>query len=318
MSGGGSQKTETTNKLSKEQRKLLGLAIPGIEDVANNTPQIYPDSAIAQFTPLQQQSQTAAVDAAVNTVDPLVQGAAATNQNLTQAGLSGGVGGLGDLIAGNSAAQPASDFITSGAVLDPSSNPFLAQTAGAAVSELGKGLQEQVLPGIRGGAQTAGQVGSSRQGIAEGRAIDSFFTQAGNATSNIFSEGYGQGLDALTGQLNNTRDNAGAASTSLLNAGQGALDQTGNMANLALLPSQILGAVGTQQQGIDQLQLSEASNNFMLEQMMPFLISQDIANLAFGAPGGSTTSTASGGGGIDPLQAILGIGSTLMGLPPIF
>jgi len=75
-------------------------------------------------------------------------------------------------------------------------------------------LQRQILPGIRGNAISAGQFGSSRQGIAEGLALSDYSKQATNAAqqlglaniaattgaqSNAFSQGQDRALSALQG-----------------------------------------------------------------------------------------------------------------------
>ena len=62
--------------------------------------------------------------------------------------------------------------------------------------------------------------------------------------------------------------------------------------------------------------LTEEANNFMLEQLMPFLIAQDVANLAFGIPGGSTISTSTQKNpGPSPIDIILGVASIATGSP---
>lgn len=311
--GGGNKTVETTQNLSPEQQKLLSLAMPAATDIAKNTPTLPQGSQIADFTPLQTAGQAGAVGAAGN-IDNLVQGTIGANSAVAGQGLTSGFQGLENLISGFQGSGNMEDFITSGAVLDPSSNPFLQRTADAAVGTLGRELTQEVLPAVRGGAQTAGQVGSSRQGIVESLGIQDFMRQAGDTSANIFSTGYGQGLDALTGQLSGQRTAATAASGQLLNAGQDALGQAPTLANLSLLPSQVLSQVGGQQQALNQLMLSDDSNRFMLEQMLPFMISQDIANMASGIPGGSTTAATTGGGS-SALQTILGIGSMIAGLP---
>lgn len=142
--------------------------------------------------------------------------------------------GLSPFIQG---AQGAGQFLTSTDLLSPESNPFLAQTAQAAIRPIFQNLTESILPSIRSGAIGAGQFGSSRQGIAEGIASRGALQTAGDVSSNIFSQAYGQGLGALQGGL-------------------GLAPQT---AALSLLPGQIQQGIGEQQrlapfQQLQQLQ----------------------------------------------------------------
>src|SRR5262245_22490583 len=138
--------TQTTVQLTPEQKKLIGLGLPKLEEVAGKSAtQIMPQySQVAPFTPAQEAGQQLALQTAPQ-----------------QASV---VGSAGD----------ASTRLTGGQYLDPASNPALrniqstieANTRGAVDK-----LLTQALPAIRSGAQLAGGFGGSRQGIAEGQAI---------------------------------------------------------------------------------------------------------------------------------------------------
>ena len=84
---------------------------------------------------------------------------------------------------------------------DPQANPFFASTAQALINPLADTLQQQILPGIDSGAVQAGQVGSSRQGIAQGNAINSFNRAASDALAKFGSNAFGQGLNTFTQTL---------------------------------------------------------------------------------------------------------------------
>ena len=304
-----SQTSETTTvqELSPEQQQLINLSLPAVQDIANNTPQLFPGSSIAGFTDAQVAGQNAALNATSGTISPMITGALQGFQDLQQFAIPAGAGSLATAAGGASASTGARDFLLSGAALDPSSNPYLARTADAAIGSLSDSLLTDILPGIRRGAQTAGQVGSSRQGIAEGLAIRDFQDRAGDVSAGIYSQGYDQGLDAMGSAFGQTLNAAGSAGESLLSQGTRSLFATPDLANLSLLPSQVLSAVGGQQQLMNQAMLSEEASRYMQEQLMPFLISQDIANMAFAMPGGSTTSTATNP--INPLELLLsGVG----------
>lgn len=309
MSGGGGQSTTTVQELSDEQKELLSLVLPAATDITENPPTQFPGSTIAGFDPLQVQAQDNAVRTAVGGVQPLVDQTIASHKDLQKTALPGGVEGLNTLIGGADAAKGAQDFFLSGAALDPGSNPALQKSASSAVGALSDSLLEDVLPGIRRGAQTAGQVGSSRQGIAEGQAIGDFQQQAGQITSDMFSKAFDTGLNTTQKALGDTLGVAGDSSKALLGEGVRSLFAAPELSELALLPSNVLSAVGGQRQALDQKRLSEEANRFMTDQLMPFLVAQDVADIAFGAPGGSTRANTSGGGG--------GVGDILGGLIPL-
>ena len=54
-SGGGDSKTTTKVQFSPEQRRLIDLTQPIFEQFAQTPPQLFPQSGIAPFTPLQQE-----------------------------------------------------------------------------------------------------------------------------------------------------------------------------------------------------------------------------------------------------------------------
>jgi hypothetical protein len=259
-SGGGSTQT-VTQQLAPEQQQLLDLVIPAATQFAQNPPSLFPGSAIAPQSGLEQQ---------------------AGDQVVRQARTA--VPGIAD-----SAAQ-GSNFLTSGAALFPSTNPALADTIAGATRPIFQGLTEQVLPNIRGEAQTAGQFGGSRQGIAEGLASRGALDAAGTTAARISNEAFQNALKAQVGAL------ATAPQTAALQfAGPDAI-----------------GGVGAQGRLFDQAFLSEEANRFITEQMLPFLAAQQVAQLAFGFPGGSSTSTITptgggvGGGGGGSTRSAIG------------
>jgi hypothetical protein len=148
-----------------------------------------------------------------------------TTSPLEQQGQQAAVDYAGQLNPQLQAAQGAQQFLTSPNILSPESNPYLAQTAKAATSPIMQALMEQILPNIRSGAVGAGGYGGSRQGIAEGIAGRGALQQIGDTTANIYSQAYGQGLNAM----------------------QGGLQAAPQTAALGLLPSQIMQQVGQEQ-----------------------------------------------------------------------
>lgn len=192
---------------------------------------------------------------------------------------SGGQAGLA-----NSGAA-ANQFLTSGAVLDPNRNPGIAGAINAAFQPITRNYETNVLPGIRQDFITAGGYGGSRQGIAEGLATQGYFDTLGNTAANIINPAYQAGLNAFTQGIQNVP----TLQESLLAA-----------------PTTISG-VGEQRRQLSQQQLSEQAQRYLSEQILPFSVAQDIAALAFGIGGGS--STAKSQVNPDPLSQILGVAS---------
>jgi hypothetical protein len=266
-SGGGSSTTTTKLELSPEQQQLFNLALPALTEFAGNPPQAFPGQTVAGFDPAQLAGQQTLVNQA--------QG------NLTN---------LGD-----SALQASQFFLGPG--LDPLTNPFLQSAISAAVQPLFQGLTQSALPAVRGEANTVGQVGSSRQGIAEGLAIQGTQQTAGNVAAGLANQGFQTAMEAGIRAL-------------------GLAPQTGG---LLLQPGGILSAVGAERQGQEQREIDAEVNKFLQEQLLPFLSAKEIASIAFGIPNqSSTASGTTSGGGISPIQGALGGAATGAAIGSLF
>jgi hypothetical protein len=255
------QKSTTSFQPSKEQQQLLTPAMGYLQDFAQQGVQLPTETGIADFNPTQ---------------------LAAQGQALGAAGQQNALAGQG---------MGFSDWLFSGAALDPNSNPALQATIDASTRPIFEGLMERVMPQIRSEARTTGNMGSSRQGIAEGLASREASRAAGDTGSRIAYQGYQSGLDAM-------------------------------MRNLGLLPQTLgamtagaatTGAVGDAQYGLEQGRLTEEQSRYMQQQLMPLSIGQELLAAMGAIPGGTMTSKTSGGGG-SPFSQILGAGSTLLGM----
>lgn len=105
------------------------------------------------------------------------------------------------------------------------------------------------------------------------------------------------------------------------NAAIGTIANFPDLLNAMMLPAQAVEAVGTQQQQQQQALLSEQAQRFMAEQLLPFSVAQDIAALAFGIPGGSTTTTSTAQQGKQQqstLQTVGQVAGTLASIAAIF
>lgn len=241
-------KTTQTNevKLSPEQQELFELAFPFAQQYAGNPAQLYQGQTIADFNATEVAGQQAAVGAATG-----------AGQQLANAG------------------SQASQFLLNPSILSPDSNPWLRQQGDAVADTLSRQLTESALPAIRSGTSVASgpySGGSSREGIAQGLAIDRTSRSTGDALASLYGGAYQAGLSSMGDAL---RTNP------LTQASQ-------------LFGSQVLGQVGGQQRGMEQAKLDEASRLFTLEQQLPFLQASDILSLMNALPGGKGVSTVAG------------------------
>lgn len=127
---------------------------------------------------------------------------------------------LNAIAEGNLAAtQKASDFLLDPAMLSPDNNPWMEQYANAARQGMQDDFMREIMPALSGAATTAGQVGSSRAGIAQGIAAGDLSRDMSTLTADIYNTGYGNQLNALTRAYGDTIGVAGQAGSSLLDAG---------------------------------------------------------------------------------------------------
>lgn len=264
--GGGTQKSETTFELSPEQRWFLEQAKPWFEKFAANPPTVDPRSGITPFNELQEQGQRMAL---------------------------GAVPGMSRLAG---AAGAGNEFLTSGAVLRPETNPALQAHMTGVTNQLTRGATEGLLPALRSGYSTdAADFSSSRKDIGEHLIGSDTLRQIGDTNANIANTAYGQGLDAMT---------------------QG-MALAPNVQSMQLAPGLVTAGVGQQQQSMEQALLSEALAKTREQQMLPASIGKEFLAALGAIPGGTTTSTTETPGA-SPLQTILGMGSLFTGIVPFF
>jgi len=280
--GGGESHTTTTQELSPEQRALIAPVIPIAQRYLANPPSLYPKSGIAPFNPLQQQAQQMTVSAA--------------NSMLPQ--LNKLPGQVNSINAGYAAMAPQysklmgqNDFLTSGAVLRPESNPALQGAIEAASRPTIDNFNNSILPGLKSDALTAGGFGGTRQGIGEGLAAKGATQTIGDIAARMANENYQAGLGAMTQGFGNA-NNLLAGQQGALSGQQNLAQNTGNILSQTLLPAQLKESVGAQQGAMQQAQLSEQVQKYVNQQMIPFSAAQDVAAMAFGMPGGTTNSTS--------------------------
>lgn len=256
-----SSTTTSSVQLSPEQKQLLAGATPYVQKFAQNGVTLPTGSQVAPFNATQLQAQNQVL----------------TNAPKQQSGADTGLS--------------ASNWLLSGAALDPNSNPALRGTIDAATRPLFENLTQVALPQIRSDALGTGNMGSSRQGIAEGLAIKGTQDAAGDAASKIAFQGYNAGLDSMNRAL-------------------GALPGTIDTQNQSALS---IGAVGDVNQQQQQAVLDEAKNKYIQQQMLPLEIGKELVNLVGAIPSAGATNTA-----ITPgpslFQNLLGAGLTAASL----
>lgn len=253
--------TTTRVELSPEQRELYALAMPGFREYAANPPARYQGPTTAGFDPWQVQAQDTAL------------GAVGAQQTLA-----------------NNAAS-ASNFLTSGEVFSPASNPHLSGAIDAAVRPLYENLTYNALPNIRGEAVKTGNFGSTRQGIAEGMAVNSTQQAAGDTAAKMSNANYQAGLDSMLK----------------------ALSLTPQTQQTQLAPSLTMSGVGDVRQQQAQTELNANIAGFNYDQLLPFMAARDIAAIASGMPSAGATSSSPNATS-NPIMQGLGLGMTGLSL----
>jgi hypothetical protein len=185
-------------------------------------------------------------------------------------------------------------YLSSGAFLDPGSNPYVQNAVRAATAPIFQDLSERTLPAqmATGAAGSGVNYGGSREGIAEGLDVQGAQRAAGQTGANIMNTALGQGLTATNQAIGQAPTTAGSLA----------------------LPGATLGAVGSEQQQQFQNWLNSQNASQMFQQLLPLFKAQAMTQGAGALPGGSATTT--GQSNTDPglFQDILGLGSTAGGL----
>ena len=160
-----------------------------------------------------------------------------------------------------------------GRAINVDSNPQLQQAIMAAQRPL---VQQFASAGgpmstIRSNAASTGNVGGSRQGIAEGLAMQGLQQQMGDISSKMSSDAYYKGLDAANESVKN----------------QGLLSM------LAMMPSQAMGAIGQQQEGYQANQNAFNANVRRSRDLGPYDFLNNMASIANGNTSAAQSTTSS-------------------------
>jgi hypothetical protein len=292
-SSGTAQSTSTQN-LTPEQQALVSQAMGGFNQFAGSATPVLPGGAgIAGFTPAQIAGQNAVLGSTgVGTDQPAwgpsgAPGATPTPVQMPTLGGSGAgagvpAGGAGVPAPGVTGAGPnmrgtvgtaagTNQYLSSGAFLDPGSNPYVQNAVKAATDPIFQDLSQRTLPAQQaaGAAGSGVNYGGSREGIQEGLDVQGAQRAAGQAGANILNTALGQGLQA-TNQ---------------------AIAQAPTTAGSLALPGATTSAVGDVQQQQQQNVLNAQQQAMLENWLLPLLKGQSLASGAASLPGGSVSST---------------------------
>lgn len=334
MSGGSDPKSSTTFQLAPEQRQILDLAMPFLRDVRKNPPQPPSGTAIAPFNPTQETAQAGALS-----MTPLLGDYAANAWDGNQFLSGGGVLGSTPFstqfnkVAEGGGKNPVLDMLsmfTSGDLTNVDKNPALRGAIDAATRPIVQNTLQQVLPAVRQDFIGAGQYGGTKQGLAEGQAIDAMQRNIGDTSSLMANRAYETGLDSTLKGLGLYSDAWGADTRNVLQAADTRAGAYGNeldamlkglglapqTAGLGLLPWQVMSAVGDTQQGMDMARQQEAYNQNELANMWNLMLGQELAGTVGLIPGGTNISKQDAPS-LNPFSAALGGLGLISGLGPL-
>ena len=148
--------------------------ISGVDQYANLVDagvSYFPDSTVAQQSENTQQGVSA------------LAGAAGTQQNTLDA------------------ANPGFNFLLND-VRNPDSNPFLQQSAQAAINPVMDQLMQTILPGLGQAAVGAGGFGGTAHANLKGNVIQDAIREMLNTTSGMYSNAYNTGINANLNAMN--------------------------------------------------------------------------------------------------------------------
>lgn len=239
-SSSGESKSTTTQNLTPEQQSLVSLAMPQYQQFAASNPTLPGAAGVAGFNP---------------------------NQVAGQNAVLGSTGTMGDIVgtAGNQVKD-----ISGGSLLDVGNNPVVQNAVKATTDPIFQNLAEKTLPQLQatGAAGSGVNYGGSREGVAEGQAVQGAQRAAEGAAANVVAPAYTSGLNATMQAL-------GLAPTT---------------AAAQALPGATTSSVGDVQQQQAQNVLNAQNQAKQFADWLPMLKAQLLTQGAGALPGGSASS----------------------------
>lgn len=266
--GGGDDTQETTQTPWAPLQPYLaneGGIFPEAQRLYQQGPaEYYPGQTYAGFDPLQTQSQDLGVQYAQS-----------------------GLGGILD---------PTMDSyknVVSGGLMSPDSNPYLAQNIQSMADQVKENMALSGISQNEDAAQSAGQYGSSRHGLADYLTRKNANEVIARNTSDMLMGGYNTGLNAMM---------------------QG-MSMAPQMGELGMAPSNLLSTIGRERQGMTQQGITEDVNRYNFNQAAPW---ENLGRFAgslqgnYMGSGGTTTSPVTGSNPIGGILGGIGAGAGVM------
>jgi len=141
-------------------------------------------------------------------------------------------------------------------------NPYTQGMVQAAMRDPFRQLVEQTMPGIRMGANAAGQAGGSQEAVMAAIADRGYQDRLADTTSSIMGNFYGQGLGIADTAANFDAGQRAGAAGSLMNAGLGGLGLLNQGYGIGQQGATDLFNWGTQNQNLQNQQLQAAMQQF--------------------------------------------------------
>jgi hypothetical protein len=256
--GGGNQTTTVSNMPPKYLRPLLSNQAKRANWSSRNFRDFFPGQTYAGFNPLQE-----------NAMQGMMQGARETRQG------------------GRRLNRQLNNFIK--APNQIANNPAVKRMMNANRRSVMDTLQRDMMPGIERGASAAGQLGSTRQGIAEGIAMGDAAGEIASGNANIMSNAYGD-------------------ATKLAGVGASLMPQTYNMMKD---PANTEMQIGGMRQGMRQKAIDERMQRYYYPEERKWELMGRESQVYNGQGGYGTQSTTAPG--TSPLAGALGGGMAGLG-----
>jgi hypothetical protein len=196
MSGGGKNTTTTTKQeLDPAMQKLLlgdsGLYKSAGDLYAQGGGQYYPGETYAGMNDV----QLSALNNQLNALQsPDAAAGAGAYKKAGEYGMTPMDSTIGRYDLGKTSEIDLSKFMAPVEQIygrtEDTNNPYLKSAVDSAATRLTDNFNASVMPQIRGGAQEAGQYGSSRHGIAEGIAAKGLSQTVGDMSADMYSKSY--------------------------------------------------------------------------------------------------------------------------------
>jgi hypothetical protein len=280
--GGGKSQTvvqETRNTLPAWVDAASKGNYEQISEITNRPLQQYQGETIAPFSPDQQ--------AAFG----LIRQNAGANQGAINSGISAITGAAGYTPQSWLNADQAGYI-----------NPFLQATLNPTLRSIDE-QRRAAVAGTEDAALRAGAFGGSRQGVADALTNREAITVAGDATANLFSQGWQQAMQGFNADANRDLQGAGLRAQ----AGSEAVNAAARASDITRSDAQQLAAVGESQQAMDQTRLAQDEAKFIeardYDLQQAFIRQQALGQSPYStvSTGTQTRPVYNSGGGISGL-----------------